>query len=79
MAALAFSNGELLLAVRLDVVLRRLLGVLGGVDMMRMRQMGVVSGFLVMALGMRCRGCVVVARSVLVVLRCLGVMFSCLV
>ena len=54
-----------------------MLGVLGRMRVMPVRQVGVVGGLLVIALGMRCRGCVVVARSVLVVLRCLRVMFRC--
>jgi hypothetical protein len=70
---------SLLFAVGLDVVLGCMLGVIGSVGVMPVREMGVVGGLFVIALGVRCRGCMVMARSVLVVLRCLGVIFRCFV
>jgi hypothetical protein len=56
------------------MVLRRVLGVLGSMNMMPVRQVRIVgSGFMV-AFGVVLGGFMVMARSVLVVLRCLGMM-----
>ncbi|MGB6688100.1 MAG: hypothetical protein WBE76_09695 [Terracidiphilus sp.] len=65
------------MTVRLNVVLGRMLGVLGGVQMMAMRRVRVVGGLFVVASDMMLRGFLVVARSVLVVLRCLLVVIGC--
>jgi hypothetical protein len=71
------ASTGLFVAVRLDVVLGRMLGVLDGVYMVSMRRMRVVGGGFVIALGVMLCGFVVVARGVLVVLRCLLVMIGC--
>jgi hypothetical protein len=63
--------------VRLDVVLGRMLGVFGGMHMMAMRRVRVVRGSFVVAFDVMLRGFLVVARSVLVVFRCLGMMMGC--
>jgi len=65
--------------VRLNVLLRRVLRVFGGVDRVTVREMRVVGGLLVIAFGVRRGGFVMVARSVFVMLRCLGVMLGCFV
>lgn len=61
------------MAVRLDVVLGRMLGMLGGMEVMTMRGMRVVGGLFVVARGVMLCGFAVMARSMLVVLRCLMV------
>jgi hypothetical protein len=66
-------------AVRFHVVLGGLFGVLLGVDVVSVRQVGVVSGGFVVAVLVMLGGFVVMARSVLVVLRCLLVMLGCFV
>jgi hypothetical protein len=59
--------------MRLDVVLGSVFGVFGCVDMMTVSQVSVVGGrFMVPIFVMFC-GFTVMARSVLMVLRCLGV------
>ena len=65
--------------MRLNVLLRRVLRVFGGVDRVTVREMRVVGGLLVIAFGVRRGGFVMVARSVFVMLRCLGVMLGCFV
>jgi len=65
--------------VRLNVLLRRVLRMLGGMDRVTVRQMRVVCGFFVVAFGVCRSGFVMVARSVFVMLRCLGVMLGCFV
>jgi hypothetical protein len=52
---------------------------LGGMDRVTVRQMRVVCGFFVVAFGVCRSGFVMVARSVFVMLRCLGVMLGCFV
>jgi hypothetical protein len=63
--------------VRLDVFLGRVFRMFGGVDMMAVSEMRVVSGLFVVARFMMSGGFLVVARSVLVVFRCLLVMVNC--
>jgi hypothetical protein len=65
------------LAVSLNVMLGGMLGVLGGVNGVTVCQLGVVGGRLVIATLMMSCGFVVMARSVLVMFRCLGVMVCC--
>ncbi len=72
-------RGNLLFAVRFNVVLGRMLRVIGGVRVVPVSQVGVMGSLFVIALGMRSRGRVVVARSVIVVLSCLLVVFCCFV
>lgn len=62
------------LAVGFDVVLRGVLGVLHGVHVVAVGQMSVVTRCLVIAFLVMPCGFAVMTRSVLVVLRCLGVM-----
>ncbi len=62
----------------LQVVLGGMARVLGCVELVRVRYVRVVSGCFVVAVEMLLGGFVVMACSVLVVLRCLGVMMSCL-
>jgi alanine dehydrogenase len=64
-------------AVSLNVMLGGMLGVFGGVDGVTMSQVSVVGGGFVVAVQMLLCGFVVMARSVLVVFRCLGVMVCC--
>ncbi len=59
-------------------MLSGVLGVLRSVEVVRVRHMGVVRGCFVVAIEMLLGGFVVMACSVLVVLRCLGVMMGCL-
>jgi hypothetical protein len=66
-------------AVRLDVMLGRVLCMLGGMDMVAVGQMSVASGCFVVSIRMMLRRFVVVACSVLVMFRCLGVMMRCFV
>jgi hypothetical protein len=66
-------------AVRFDVMLRRMLGVFGSVNVMTVSQVGVVSSRFVVAFLVMTGGFVVVARSVLMMLRCLLVMMRCFV
>jgi len=65
--------------VRLNVVLRRVLRVLGGVHVVAERQVCMVGGLFVVTLGVCLGGCMMVARSVFVMFRCLGVMLGCFV
>jgi hypothetical protein len=65
--------------VRFHVMLGGVFGMLGGVDVMAVSQMGVVSGRFVVSLQMALGGFAVVTRSVLVMLRCLSVMMGCFV
>jgi hypothetical protein len=68
-----------LFAVGFDVVLGSVFGVLGGMGVVAVRQMGVVRRCFMIA-GEVMLGCfMVMARSVLVMFRCLGVMLSCFV
>lgn len=62
-----------------DVVLGGMLGVLGGVSVVAVGQVRVVRGGFVIAVGVVLGGGMVMASSVLVVLRCLGVVLSCFV
>jgi hypothetical protein len=64
-------------AVSLNVMLGGFLGMFGGVNGVAVGQLGVVGGRFVIATLMMLCGFVVVARSVLVVFRCLGVMMCC--
>jgi hypothetical protein len=73
------TGRNLLVAVGLDMMLDRVFGVLDGVQVMAVREVRVVGGFLVVA-GLVVRGgFVVMARSVFVMLGCLFVMMSCFV
>jgi hypothetical protein len=54
-----------------------MLGVFGGVDGVTMSQVSMVGGRFVVAFLMMRGGFGVMARSVLVMLRCLGVMVGC--
>ena len=63
--------------MRLNVLLGSVLGMFGGKDAVPVRQVCVVSSFLVVARFVMLGGFVVVARGVLVVLRCLTVMAGC--
>ena len=67
----------LLFPVRFDVMFGRLLGVLGGLNRVSMGDVGVVGGCFMVAFGVVLGGFAVVARSVLVMFRCLGMMLSC--
>lgn len=78
-AWLAGSWAALLFAVSFDVMLGSVLRVFGGVHVMAVGQMRVVGCGFVIALGVMPGGFMVMARSVLVVFRCLGVMLSCFV
>jgi len=60
-------------------MLGRMLGVLGGMDVVTMGQVGVVGSRFVVAIQMMFRGFVMVACSMLMVLRCLRVMMGCFV
>src|SRR5215472_13190426 len=61
-------------AVRLNVLLGGMLGVFLGVDMMTVGQVRMVTGLYVVPIFVVLCGFAVMARSVLMVLRCLGVM-----
>jgi hypothetical protein len=63
--------------VRLNVLLGRVFGVLRGMKAVAVREVGMVCGLFVVASRMVSGGLVVVARSVLVVFRCLLVMLDC--
>jgi hypothetical protein len=63
--------------VRLNVVLRRVLRVLGSMGVVPVRQVRVVGGCLVVTGFVVLGGFVVVTRSVLVMLCCLLVMIGC--
>lgn len=67
----------LLFSVRFEVMLGGVLGVLRGVKMVGVGQVGVMRGGFVVAVGVMLGGCMVMACSVLVMLRCLGVMVRC--
>jgi hypothetical protein len=67
----------LLGAVRFDVLLRRMFRMVHSVNMVGVRQVRVVRGFLVMTRFVMLGGLVVVACRVLVMFGCLGVMMSC--
>jgi len=60
-------------------VLGRVFGVLGRVGVMAVSEVGVVRGGFVIAVGVVLGGFLVMARSVLVMFRCLGVMLGCFV
>jgi hypothetical protein len=68
-------------AVRLNMCLGRVFRVLGGMGVVSVSvcHVSVVGGLFVIALGVRRGGMVMVARSVLVVFRCLRVVFGCFV
>jgi hypothetical protein len=68
--------GQLLFAVGFDVVLGCVLGVLCRVRVMAVGQVRVVRGGFMVAAGVMLGGFVVVTGSVLVMIRCLGVMMS---
>jgi hypothetical protein len=79
-AALSAKAEEvLLLAVRLNVVFHSLLRMLGGMNVVAMRQVRVVSGLGVVTVGVVLGGLMVMARSVFMVLGCLRVVMSCFV
>jgi hypothetical protein len=69
----------LLVAVRLNVMLGCVTGVLNGMGVMGVGQVRVVGGFFVIAFRVMLGGCMVMARGVLMVLRCLRVVLSCFV
>jgi len=76
--AAQLRENRLFFSVGFEVVLGGVLGMLRGVKLVSVGQMRVVSGCFVVAVEMMPGGFVVVARSVLVVLRCLGMMMGCL-
>jgi hypothetical protein len=63
--------------VSLDVVLSRLLRVFGRLTVMSVSHMSMVGGCFVVFFHVMLCGFVVMARSVLMVFRCLGVMMGC--
>ncbi|MGO9436004.1 MAG: hypothetical protein ACLPH3_04170 [Terracidiphilus sp.] len=63
--------------VRFNVVLGGFLGVFGGMDIVAVGQVSVMGSRFVVAFQMMLGGFMVMARSVLVVLRCSGVMVCC--
>jgi hypothetical protein len=65
--------------VCLDMMLGGMLGVFGGMNVMAVSQVGVVSGRFMVAFLVMTGGFVVVTRSVLMMLRCLLVVLSCFV
>jgi len=65
--------------VRFNVVFGRVFRVLGCMNVVTVRHMSMVGGLLVVPLGVRRGGCMMVARSVFVMFRCLGVMLGCFV
>jgi len=67
---------QLLFAVGFDVVVGGVLGVLRWVNVVAVGQVGMVRGGFVVAFGVVPGGFAVMARSVFVMLRCLGVMMS---
>ncbi len=67
----------LLFVVRCQVILGRMLGMFLGMHLMAVRQMRVVGSFFVVVILMMLGGFVVMARSVLMVFRCLLVMMGC--
>ena len=66
-------------AVRLDVMLGGVLGVLEGVEVVAVGEVRMVGGRLVFAIQVMLGGFAVMTRSVLVMFRCLTVMMSCFV
>jgi hypothetical protein len=73
--SLAFKLWQpLLLAVSLNVMLGSVLGVFGGMNVVAMSQVRMVGSCLVVAVEMMPGGFVVVACTVFMVFRCLGVM-----
>jgi hypothetical protein len=64
--------------VRFQMMPGSVLGVVCGVEMVRVRHMGVVCGCCVVAVEMLLGGFAVMACSVFVMIRCLGVMMGCL-
>src|ERR1700744_5001229 len=66
-------------AVCLDVMLGGFLGVIGGVNVVTVGQVSMVSGQFVVTAFVVPGGFMVVARSVLVMFRCLLVMLNCFV
>jgi hypothetical protein len=64
-------------AVSLNVMLGGMFGVIGSMHMMAMSQVGMVSGRFMVAVVVVTCGFAVMARSVFVVFRCLGVMMRC--
>lgn len=64
--------------MRLEVVFGGVLGVLRGVKMVGVGKVSVVGGGFVVAVGVMLGGFMVMACSVLVMLRCLSVMMGCL-
>ena len=67
----------LLSVVRCQVMLGRMLGMFLGMHLMAMRQMRVFGSFFAVVILMVLGGFVVMARSVLMVFRCLLVMLGC--
>jgi hypothetical protein len=78
-ALIAKAEEGLLFAVRLDVVFRRMFRVLGGMNVVAVRQVRVVSGLRVVTACVVLGGFMVMARSVFMVLGCLRVVISCFV
>jgi hypothetical protein len=66
-------------AVCFYVMLGCFFGVIGGLNVVAVRQVGMVTGDFVVAVFVMLGGFMVVARSVLVVLRCLLVVLHCFV
>jgi len=64
-------------AVRFNMMLGGFLRVLGGMDVVTVGEVSVMGGRFVVAIQVMLCGFAVMARSVLVVLRCLGVMVCC--
>ena len=73
------SGFALLRAVRFDVVFGRVLGVIGCMDVVPMREVRVVRRGFVVSVLMMFRGFAVMACGVLVVLRRVGVVLGCFV
>jgi hypothetical protein len=71
------NQPALLFAVRFNVVLYGVLRVIGGVNVVAVRQMRMVGCFFMITRFVMCSGFLVVARSVFQMLRCLLVVMSC--
>jgi hypothetical protein len=67
----------LLVTVRANVVLGRMLGMLDGLNVVAMSEMCMMSGLFVVVGFVMAGGFLVMARSVLVMFSCLLVMMSC--
>jgi hypothetical protein len=78
-ASASKPSSDLLISVGGEVVLGGVLCMFRGMDLVAVREVGVVRGDFVIAIEVLLSGFVVVACSVLVMLRCLGVMMGCFV